>query len=87
VATAAQQPARPSDCAMDKNVPHQPVDHDKMPCCASDCTMTGMAGLAETDTDELPQIVLLGAPLFLVMVKELDSLDWATVDPPPRLLS
>jgi hypothetical protein len=56
---------------MGKDAPHRPVDHGKMPCCTGDCTMMGMAGLAQRD----------GVELVLV-----DSLDWATVDPVVRPL-
>jgi hypothetical protein len=81
------QSLQSNDCAMGKAMPHQPADHGKMPCCTSDCTVMGMAGLAQRDGVELVLVEPVRTPLFLASSKELDSLDWATVDPPPRLLS
>ena len=48
--------------------------------------MMGMAGLAQRDVVALAQIASLNPPLFVATVKQLDSLDWATADPPPRLV-
>jgi hypothetical protein len=73
-----------SECSMAGEMPDQPLDHTKMACCTSDCTMAGIAGLVQGDSGGLPSSEPIKAPLFLASVKELDSLDWATVDPPPR---
>lgn len=67
-------------------MPDGPMPHDKMPCCTSDCTMTGTAGLMEPGGVALGAHEPVKAPLGMAPVKQLDSLDLATVDPPPRRL-
>ena len=67
------------------NMPEQPADHAKMACCTSDCTMVGSVGLAQLAGADVSTPEPTNPPLYLVSIKELDSLNWATVDPPPRL--
>jgi hypothetical protein len=58
-AMAAPPPAAPqaSECTMPGgDVPDQPTDHGKMPCCTSDCTMAGTAGLAQRDSVNLGEL-------------------------------
>ena len=62
----------------------QPSKHEKMVCCTNDCTMTGAAALAQRDSVQPPSPQPASAPLFLMPVTKLDSVDKATVDPPPR---
>ena len=67
------------------NMSEQPADHGKMACCTSDCTMVGSVGLAQLAGADVSTPEPTNPPLYLVSIKELDSLNWATVDPPPRL--
>jgi hypothetical protein len=84
-AMATQLPtAQASDCKMAGKMPGQPADHGKMACCTSDCTMAGAAAVAEPGNGELSEPLHSNAVLASMPVKPLDSLDWATVDPPPR---
>ena len=77
--------AQARDCAMPgDDMPDQPVDHDKMPCCTSNCTMAGMVGIPQPSSADIGELQPEKAPLTIAAVHELDSLDWATVDPPPR---
>lgn len=85
-AMAASPPAQSSECTMTGDMQDQPADHGKMACCTSDCTMAGTVGVAERSGVELSVIEPVKPPLSLASVKELDSLDWGTVDPPPRRL-
>jgi hypothetical protein len=85
-AMASPPPVQSNECTMTGDTQDQPADHGKMACCTSDCTMAGTVGLAERSGVELSLTDPVEAPLFLATVKQLDSLDWATVDPPPRRL-
>jgi hypothetical protein len=77
--------AQASDCEMPGGVmPDQPADHEKMPCCTSICTMAGMAGIPQPSGADIRELRLDKTPPAIAAVHELDSLDWATVDPPPR---
>ena len=81
---AAMSPAtaQAGDCAMGKT--HAPTDHSRMPCCTGDCTTMGAAGVMQPDNAAVAAPQTVRAPLEIAAVKQLDSLDWATVDPPPR---
>jgi hypothetical protein len=83
---AAASPAmtQASDCATDKGAPTQPVDHGKMPCCTSDCTTMGTTGVMQPGSVTMAEPRPVRAALTIASVKQLDSLGWATVDPPPR---
>lgn len=76
--------AQASDCKMADKMPAQPADHGKMACCTTDCTMAGTAAVAEPGNVGLSEPLHARATLASTPVKQLDSLDWATVDPPPR---
>lgn len=81
MAALATQPVHASECSMPGQAQNQP---SKMACCTSDCTVTGTAALAQRDGVQLPSPERVIAPLFLIPVTKLDSVDKATVDPPPR---
>lgn len=84
-AMATQLPAaQASDCQMGDKAPAQPADHGKMACCTSDCTMAGTAAVAQSGNGDLSEPLHSNALLASLPVRQLDSLDWATVDPPPR---
>lgn len=82
---AMAAPTQTAECTMTGDMPDQPADHGKMACCTSDCTMAGTVGLAQPAAIKLSTPEPTNAPIYLASVKELGSLDWATVDPPPRL--
>jgi len=84
-AMSSPQPAK--DCEMASGGSNPAADHAKIACCTSDCTMMGTAALAQPDGTELSIAEPIKLSLNPPSVKELDSLDWATVDPPPRLRS
>lgn len=87
MATMAAPPAvaSSSECAMPGgDMPDQPADHDKMPCCTSNCTMAGFTGLPQPASADLAEPMPVTAPLTVAAVKQLVSLHWATADPPPR---
>ena len=82
---AAMSPAavQAGDCAMGKT--NAPADHGKMPCCIGDCTTMGTAGVMQPDNIAVTGPQPVRAPLAMPPVKQLNSLAWATVDPPPRV--
>jgi hypothetical protein len=84
MAAASPAMAQASDCAMGKDAPAQPADHGKMPCCTSDCTAMGTAGVLHPGGVAIAELQPVRAALTIAPVKQLDSLDWATADPPPR---
>jgi hypothetical protein len=84
MAALATQPMAASECSMVGKASTQPSKHEKMACCTSDCTVTGTAALAQRDSVQLPSPEAASAPLFLIPVSKLKSVDGATVDPPPR---
>ena len=84
-AMASLQPVE--DCKMASGGPDPAADHAKVACCTSDCAMMGTAAPAQPDGTELSTVEPIKLVLNPLSVKELDSLDWATVDPPPRLRS
>lgn len=84
VAALAAQPVPANECSMVGQASDQPSKHEKMACCTSDCAVTGTAALAQRDGVQLPSPEPASAPLFLIPVTKLDSVDGATVDPPPR---
>jgi hypothetical protein len=77
--------AQASDCKMASKMPGHPADHGKMACCTTDCTMAGTAALAQRGSGDLSEPLHSNVVLASIRVKALDSLDWATVDPPPRV--
>jgi hypothetical protein len=85
-AMAEPSPAsQASDCTMSGGgMPDQPADQDKMPCCTGDCTMAGTVGLPLSNSAGIDELQPTKAALAIGPVHELDSLEWATVDPPPR---
>ena len=84
-AMATELPAaQASDCKMANKMPAKPADHGKMACCTSDCTMAGPAALAQPGNGGLAEPPAVRAILASMPVKQLDSVDWATADPPPR---
>lgn len=84
-AMATQPPAvQASDCTMTGDMPDQSADHSRMACCTSDCTMAGTAGLPQLAAAGVAELEPVSAPLALSPVRKLDSLHWATVDPPPK---
>ena len=86
VAAMATQPpvTQASNCKMGGKMSGQPVDHGKMACCTSDCTMAGTAALAQPSNGDLSEPLHSQLELASTLAKTLHSLDWATVDPPPR---
>lgn len=84
-AMAAPLVPQAGECTMNGgDMPAQPTDHGKTPCCATDCTMAGAAAVAQPATGNLSERWPAKALLANAPTKQLDSLDWATVDPPPR---
>ncbi len=68
-------------------VPNPTADHSKMACCTNDCTVMGMAAVVQPDSDVVVLAKSTKPLLDAPSLKALDSLGWATVDPPPRLRS
>jgi hypothetical protein len=85
MAALTTQPVQATECSMPGQAQDQPSKHEKMACCTSDCTVTGAAALAQRDSVQMPSPEPASAPLFLIPVAKLDSVDMATVDPPPRV--
>lgn len=85
IASMAAPAAAQADCNMPDKSAGQPTNHGKMPCCTSDCTMIGMAGLAQRDSFQPSRSGPAERAAFFMTVKKLDSLDAAAVDPPPRI--
>lgn len=84
---AMTSPQLVEDCEMAGGVPNPTADHSKMACCTNDCTVMGMAALVQPDSTDVSLAKPTKPLLNLRSVKILDSLGWATVDPPPRLHS
>jgi len=85
-AMAAPAPAKSSECSMAGDTQDEPADQGKMACCTANCTMAGAIGLTERSGIELAPTEPAKPPMFLAAAQELDSLELATVDPPPRRL-
>ena len=84
MAALTAQPVQASECSMAGQAQDRSPKHEKMACCTSDCTMTGAAALAQRDIVPPPSPEPASAPLFLIPVTKLDSVDITAVDPPPR---
>lgn len=83
-ALAVPSAAQASECTMDDGALQGPMDHGKMPCCTSDCTMTGTAGIAEPGGASFTQPPFAKTQHAAALAVRLASLNLTGDDPPPR---